>query len=61
MLVLSRKSDERIIISDGTTEIILTIVGVNKDSVRLGFTAPSHIKIDREEIHKRKQYGKQQQ
>jgi len=49
MLVLSRKTNERIIIAEG--EIIITVVGVRRDgSVRLGIDAPGDIPIHREEV-----------
>jgi carbon storage regulator len=47
MLVLSRKSDERIVI-DG--RIIVTVVEIRGQQVRLGIEAPSEIPIMREEI-----------
>ena len=49
MLVLSRKTNERIIIAEG--EIIITVVGVRRDgSVKLGIDAPDDIPIHREEV-----------
>jgi carbon storage regulator len=48
MLVLSRKKGERIVISDN---IIVEVVEINKHSVRLGFTAPKEVTINRHEVH----------
>jgi carbon storage regulator len=47
MLVLSRKAGERISIG---REIELTVLGIHKGRVRLGFAGPSEIPIHREEV-----------
>lgn len=47
MLILSRKVDEIIIIND---EITMTIIDIRGDRVRIGFDAPSHIEIHRQEF-----------
>ena len=52
MLVLSRKVGERVVLSDG---VYLTIVAVCGTNVRLGFEAPQHIRIMREELQRRMQ------
>ena len=51
MLVLTRSVDQRIFINDN---IIVTVVAVNGGRVRLGFTAPESVRIDREEVYKDK-------
>jgi len=51
MLVLTRKIGEEIVIDD---HIILTIVNVQGDKVRLGITAPPHVRVDRSELHERR-------
>lgn len=51
MLVLSRKEKERVHIGGG---IVLEVIEVRGDKVRLGFTAPSGVPIDREEVFQRK-------
>lgn len=52
MLVLTRKVGEQLIIGDN---IRLTVVSLSNGRVRLGITAPKDVKIDREEIHEKKQ------
>lgn len=47
MLVLSRKTNEKIMIGD---KIVLTIVKIDRNQVRLGITAPGHVPVYREEI-----------
>ena len=48
MLVLSRKQDEKIIIGDNITLMVISIQG---DKVRLGIEAPKEVSIHREEIY----------
>jgi len=48
MLVLSRKQDEKIIIGDNITLMVVSIQG---DKVRLGIEAPKHVSIHREEVY----------
>jgi carbon storage regulator len=50
MLVLSRKLNESIIISDN---IRVTIVEIEGSKVRLGITAPPEVRVDREEVARR--------
>jgi len=49
MLVLSRKVGEQIIIDD---HIRVTVVAINGNNVRLGFSAPDNVAIHREEIYR---------
>jgi carbon storage regulator len=51
MLVLSRKSDESLIIAG---EIVVTILGIEGDRVKLGITAPPEVVILRQEVHDRR-------
>lgn len=55
MLVLSRKRDESIMISD---IIVITIVDIRGDKVRLGIDAPTEIPVHRQEVYEavRRQY-----
>jgi len=48
MLVLSRKRDERIMIGD---EISLLVVDIRGDKVRLGIEAPSDVSVHRKEVY----------
>jgi len=48
MLVLSRKKDEKIIIGDNITVMVIEIRG---DKVRLGIEAPKEITVHRQEIY----------
>lgn len=47
MLVLSRKTSERILIGD---EIVITVVRIGPNSVRIGIEAPKAMNIVREEL-----------
>ena len=47
MLILSRRTSEKICIGNGVT---LMIVQIQKDKVRIGIDAPSDVAIYREEI-----------
>ncbi len=51
MLVLTRKVSEAIVIA-GTVRVVVAEVEGNK--VRLGVEAPRNVRVDREEIHLRK-------
>jgi carbon storage regulator len=48
MLVLSRKSNESIVINNN---IKVTVVEIRGDKVRLGIEAPKNIPVHREEIY----------
>lgn len=52
MLVLTRKQGEQVIIQGN---IRITVVSVGPGRVKIGIDAPADVKIDREEIHARKQ------
>ncbi len=47
MLVLSRKKDEKLIIGD---DIELTVVDIKGETVKIGISAPEHVKIYRGEL-----------
>jgi len=49
MLVLSRKSDERVLVGEDIEIVVLEIEG---DRVKLGFIAPRYVPICRGEIHR---------
>jgi len=50
MLVLSRKEDQSIVIGG---EIVVSVVDIGRGRVQLGVTAPPHMTVHREEIHRR--------
>jgi carbon storage regulator len=52
MLVLTRKVGEKIVISD---DICVTVVEVSGDRVRIGVEAPKSVRVDRHEVHVRRQ------
>lgn len=54
MLILTRHTDQTIMIGE---EITVTVLGVKGDQVRIGIQAPKDIAVDREEIWDRKQRG----
>lgn len=49
MLVLTRKLDQSIVISDS---IVIQVIEVRGDKVRLGITAPKDITVHRDEVYK---------
>jgi carbon storage regulator len=54
MLVLSRKINESIVISDG---IIVTVVEIRRDKVRLGIEAPKNVTVHRREVYEKIKEG----
>ena len=50
MLILSRKAGERVRIG---AAVVVTVVAVHNGQARLGFDAPVHVAIDREEVRQR--------
>lgn len=54
MLILSRRTDESIVIGD---EVTITILSVKGKQVRIGITAPPDVSVHREEIYQRIQAG----
>jgi len=57
MLVLTRRPGESIVIGEG---IKLTVVAIGPGRVKIGVEAPSHVRIDREEVHTRIQHEQEQ-
>lgn len=47
MLVLTRKSGEKILIGD---DVVITILDARGDSIRIGIDAPRGVKIQRDEV-----------
>jgi len=54
MLILSRRTDESIVIGD---EVTITILSVKGKQVRIGITAPPDVSVHREEIYQRIEAG----
>ena len=48
MLVLSRKTNESIIIGD---DIVITVAEIRGDKVRIGITAPKDVPVHRREVY----------
>jgi carbon storage regulator len=48
MLVLTRKTNQSIMIGD---EIEVTILAVSRDKIRLGITAPREVPVYRQEVY----------
>ncbi len=48
MLVITRKTDEGLIINDN---IEITVLEINKDRIKIGINAPKEISISRKEIY----------
>lgn len=48
MLVLSRKKNESLRISD---DIVVTVVEIRGDKVRLGISAPESVPVHRQEVY----------
>jgi carbon storage regulator len=48
MLILTRKVGQRVMIGD---DIIVEVVGVEKNEIRLGIIAPENVPVHREEVY----------
>jgi carbon storage regulator len=49
MLILTRRMGESVKIDD---EVTVTVLGIKGSHVRLGFAAPRHVTVHREEIYR---------
>lgn len=47
MLILSRKPEESIVIDD---EIVVTILAIEGEKVKIGISAPRHVRVLRQEL-----------
>lgn len=56
MLILSRRSGEKLIIGD---DVELTVLGIKGNQVRIGVNAPKDVAVHREEVYLRIQNEKQ--
>ena len=50
MLVLTRRTNETLMIGD---EVTLTILGIKGNQVRIGVNAPREVAVHREEVYER--------
>ena len=58
MLVLARRTDEKIIVRTPTDKIeIMLVSALGRNEAKIGVKAPSHMVIDREEIDYKRQRG----
>lgn len=48
MLILSRKTNEEIVIGK---DVVVTVVEIRGDKVRLGIEAPREVSVHRKEVH----------
>ena len=53
VLVLSRKTDEKIVIQLGDQNVVVRVLAVEGGRVRLGIIAPPEVPIHREEVMRR--------
>ena len=53
MLVLSRKTDEQIVIRLGDQDVVVLVLDVEGGRVRLGIIAPPDVPVHREEVVRR--------
>ena len=52
MLVLTRRRGEEVVIGN---DIRIRVTGLQRNCVRLGITAPESVRVDRAEVHERRQ------
>ena len=57
MLVLTRKTDETIVLRLGTVRVEVTVTAARPDKVQLGFTAPDEVVIFRKELEHIPEFG----
>ena len=55
MLVLTRHCGEQIVIAE---EIVVTVVAIEGNKIRIGVEAPKSVRVDRQEVHERRQADK---
>ena len=55
MLILTRRPGESVKIGD---DITVTVLAIKGNQLRLGFTAPAHVSVHREEVYQRIQAEK---
>ena len=58
MLVLTRRNGESIVLTTADGEILITVLQMKPTEVRIGIKAPKGVRIDRMEVHRRKEAEK---
>jgi len=53
VLVLSRKTHEKIVIQLGDQDVVVQVVAIERNRVRLGIIAPPEMAVHREEVLRR--------
>jgi carbon storage regulator len=53
MLVLTRKAEQEIVVGGN---VRVTVLAVKGDKIRVGIEAPPNIRVDRGEIHEKRQH-----
>ena len=59
MLVLSRHRDEQIIVGEGDSQVVFTVVDIRGDKVRIGIDADRKTPVHRKEVYDAIQRQKQ--
>lgn len=59
MLILTRKPGQKVLINNGAIQV--KILKIDEDIITIGFLAPNHVDIDREEIYWQKLSHRQDQ
>lgn len=54
MLVLSRRVNEKVVLTIGDEKVVVCVVSIESQKVKLGFEANRNVTVDREEIHVQK-------
>lgn len=57
MLILTRKTNEAVIVDFGDFQLEVVVCGIKEGKTRLGFKAPPFVPIHREEIYHRIKAG----
>lgn len=53
MLVLTRRTNEELVITLGKQRVVVRVVDVSRDRARLGIIAPREVAVHREEVARR--------
>lgn len=51
MLVLSRHRNEQIVIGEGASQVVVTLIDIRGDKCRLGIEAPKDVPVHRKEVY----------